>query len=561
MASSHRRFPFLLATLASPSSATSGWPSCPSACSGHGACSHIGVCSCDRGWRGDDCSEGVCPSRCAGHGMCITGDAGASCACDAGYVGADCARRAPPPPPPVYSVAQARQTGEVAPGPPVHLNFTLSSRLGGLSATSHALGPLLPADSVSAFMVTAGAAGKKPRLLHVRLGPQLKLVEARDLDDGAFLAAAPAPRSAGAPGNRALSAAAARAGLSGALQPGRQASAPPAPPPPPREVTASAVDWAQGFGYVALTAGETGAPALLQLGLPSMSVLARRALDGLDMVRVSCVALVRSQLFVAMSDAAGREAEVLMLRLPDMQPLHATRFAVPSPVAAMHADAHSDWVYLLCAATPRPRLFRLHGEFLEQFPGARPDSVELPWGGAGALPLLLPFPEQRQMLVLAAPEEGEGQGQGQGPHAASLRVCRLHLGDREPLPRVLPNASCAVLQGELAREAVISGVADDVSGAAYLGCRSGASLRLRLSPLRLEARVRPARVPLTSALLRPADGALWFGTADGSMLQLSTRSRAFLLGPTTATAAQQLGCNGDECAPPPMSPPYGSPPP
>lgn len=82
-----------------------------------------------------------------------------------------------------------------------------------------------------------------------------------------------------------------------------------------------------------------------------------------------------------------------------------------------------------------------------------------------------------------------------------------------------------------------------------MGCASGSSLRLRLSPLRLEARVRPTRSPLTSALFRPADGALWFGTADGSLLQLSTRSRIFF------GLAAQMGCRGFECSPSPMPPP------
>ena len=111
------------------------------------------------------------------------------------------------------------------------------------------------------------------------------------------------------------------------------------------------------------------------------------------------------------------------------------------------------------------------------------------------------------------------------------------------------NTSCTVLRGELASEEVISGVADDVGGAAFLGCASGSSLRLRLSPLRLEARVRPTRSPLTAALLRPADGALWFSTADGSLLQLSTRSRVFF------GLAEQMVCRGSECSQSPMPPP------
>ena len=120
-----------LSSLPPAAMATPGWPSCVDSCSGHGNCSHIGVCSCERGWRGDACAEAVCAAHCARHGICVAGNAGASCACDAGYVGADCSRRAPPPPPPFGSEMQARQLGEVPPGPPVHHNFTVSSLLDG----------------------------------------------------------------------------------------------------------------------------------------------------------------------------------------------------------------------------------------------------------------------------------------------------------------------------------------------------------------------------------------------------------------------------------------------
>ena len=76
-------------------------------------------------------------------------------------------------------------------------------------------------------------------------------------------------------------------------------------------------------------------------------------------------------------------------------------------------------------------------------------------------------------------------------------------------------------------EDVITGVADDARGSAYLGCSSGAALRLRLSPLRLEARLMLSSVPLISAVFRPVEGDLWFGTADGQLKQLSTRARNF----------------------------------
>ena len=151
-----------------------------------------------------------------------------------------------------------------------------------------------------------------------------------------------------------------------------------------------------------------------------MNALARRPLGGIDMVQVTSLALsASSHLFAALGDASGRQAELLVLRLPEMQPLHATRFAVPSAVRAILVDAHSDWLYLLCAQ-PRPRLLRVHSEHgLSAVPGTQPDAVNLPW--SAALPLLLPFPEQRQLLLLAAPDPAVPQ--------SGLHVCRLWLGE------------------------------------------------------------------------------------------------------------------------------------
>ena len=161
-----------------------------------------------------------------------------------------------------------------------------------------------------------------------------------------------------------------------------------------------------------------------------MNALARRPLGGVDMVEVSSLALsASSHLFAALADASGRQAELLVLRLPEMQPLHATRFAVPSPVRAILVDAHSDWLYLLCAQ-PRPRLLRVHREYgLSAVPGTQPEAVNLPW--SAALPLLLPFPEQRQLLLLAAADPAVPQ--------SGLRVCRLWLG--ESLAKASPPTS------------------------------------------------------------------------------------------------------------------------
>lgn len=78
-------------------------PCASTTCSDHGTCSE-GICSCDAGYAGDDCSscaEGYTPTGdgcvadtdacagidCSGHGTCD----GGSCACSTGYTGQDCA--------------------------------------------------------------------------------------------------------------------------------------------------------------------------------------------------------------------------------------------------------------------------------------------------------------------------------------------------------------------------------------------------------------------------------------------------------------------------------------
>ena len=157
-----------------------------------------------------------------------------------------------------------------------------------------------------------------------------------------------------------------------------------------------------------------------------------------------------------------------------------------------------------CAAAA-PKLLRIRisgGEPFAPRLGAT-DTLQLPW--SGALPLLLPFPNQRSLLALGAANSSS---------EAPVRVCRVRLG----VP--MSEGSCVALAGGLGAEHVRTGVADDVAGGAYLGCESGAVLRLRLSPLRLEARVVPSEAPLVSSVFRQADGALWFGTASGDLLQV-----------------------------------------
>merc|ERR1719473_547213 len=67
---------------------------CKGGCSGHGSCKN-GYCTCQPGYTGQDCSEGVskCPGHvnqtgadCSGNGECI----GSQCHCRTGYFGPAC---------------------------------------------------------------------------------------------------------------------------------------------------------------------------------------------------------------------------------------------------------------------------------------------------------------------------------------------------------------------------------------------------------------------------------------------------------------------------------------
>ena len=57
-------------------------------CSGHGTCVR-GNCQCDLGWRGEACQTDTCPHHCnaqADRGMCVLG----TCKCSHGWSGASC---------------------------------------------------------------------------------------------------------------------------------------------------------------------------------------------------------------------------------------------------------------------------------------------------------------------------------------------------------------------------------------------------------------------------------------------------------------------------------------
>ena len=79
---------------------------CPNKCSRNGTCTPLGICSCNNGFTGGDCSIRTCPSAaafsdvadavdvahrnlpCSGKGTCVNG----TCLCSAGFTGTACER-------------------------------------------------------------------------------------------------------------------------------------------------------------------------------------------------------------------------------------------------------------------------------------------------------------------------------------------------------------------------------------------------------------------------------------------------------------------------------------
>ena len=156
--------------------------------------------------------------------------------------------------------------------------------------------------------------------------------------------------------------------------------------------------------------------------LPSMSLLSEREIGAADMVDLTALALGerprgRCRRVYRRRRRSGKQAELVTLRLPDMQPLYATRFSVPSAVSNAFFDAASGWLYLLCAAA-QPRVVRLRITAASSADVGRRDGLALPWAAA-AMPLLLPFPEQRQLLVFGAASAVEASDGGRCACAAS----------------------------------------------------------------------------------------------------------------------------------------------
>ena len=324
-------------------------------------------------------------------------------------------------------------------------------------------------------------------------------------------------------------------------------------------VVASVVDWRSGRAYVALAPTAACAAPLIQLAVPALVTLSATCPASVGMSAVSSMALggeatetldPPAWLFLLLASSSGQSAELQALRLPELQPTHALRFAVPSPVAAAHYDARSDAVYLLCAG-PTAKLIRVW--VLGGKPVAPPGPEDtLTPGWRAALPLLLPFPHSRWIVFLsgAAPPEGRREhdesqpppdaGSGSAPWLARppsppspLRVCRVPLeGSLRSSTRATASAStyvpdhCTQLRGRFALEQPTAAAPDDAAGVVYIGCASGAALRLRLYPLRVEALLQPASVPLTAAIFRPGDGTLWLASDAGLLMQFATRSGA-----------------------------------
>ena len=170
-------------------------------------------------------------------------------------------------------------------------------------------------------------------------------------------------------------------------------------------------------------------------------------------------------------------------------------------------------------------------------------------------PSLLPYPRSRQLVFFSAMPEGGYTTPPSPPPSSNATLLPgghhypitkespwlLHVAAASCMDAPPPLASeldgCTQLRGQSATEEILAAVADEVSGSAYLGCKSGTALRLSLKPVRVEERVA-AGSPITGALLRPQDGTLWLSSEGGELLQLSTRQAA---GTGTSQAAATSG--------------------
>ena len=501
--------------------------------------------------------------------------------CDLGYAGYDCAEHVPPPLPPpspplatILPVALQVTT--------MHLNVTARTRVHAMRPLRPLATALPPGAQVAYWSVDGAPESPSPQLLSTLASP----------------GAAEPPRVLATSALRedeaatALGARSASAAIGGAFGSAWQSE--PLEPLAPRAVVASAVDWRAGRAYVALSLAPSGSPrgrrpSVLQLALPSMALVGATGPFGSpDMVEVGTLALggdasesavTPGWLHAVLLSLSATAAELVTLRLPELQPVHALRLDVPSAPRAAHYDARTATLYLLCtgSAAGQPRLLRVPMRGGQ--PAAPPrgaDTLSPAW--AGALPLLLAFPASRLLLLLS-----DTDAEPSRPHwaaAAPPRLCRVRMGTSLPSPA----EACTQLHGRYSAEQVTTAAADDSAGAAYLGCRSGALLRLRLSPLVVDVLIRPSLAAMSAALFRPSDGALWLAMSDGELLQLHTRARsaAAVYTAVVTTASTAPACSHEPCldahasrasvllqqppppaaasAPPPLPPPPPPPP-
>jgi hypothetical protein len=489
--------------------------------------------------------------------------------CDEGYVGFDCASRAlPPSPPPAFAPAPLELASATSPSS-LRLNVTASCHLP--SGRGGPLAMTLPPGSQTLLW---GVEGAPPEAL--RLGPTDQGSSWR-VDAAVPIAASAASLLARRPSTGQLGGAPLQA------QELEEATA-----PPHRQIVGSAVDWRSSRAYVALSGGSAGCGAsggtcggvIAQLALPTLATLAVATPPSVGGdAPISAIALASEAIDTAEPPAwlyllrspQPTVSELLSLRLPQMQLTHSLRFEVPSPAVAAHYEPRGGSLYVL-SAHPAPRLIRLNMHDGQPVaPPGQADALPLPdW--SGALPLLLPFPRSRQLVFFSAPPPAAAPGDDA---SFVLRVCRVAMRGDEPLSAGDDVNGCTQLRGQYAREVVTSAVADEPAGAAYVGCLSGALLRLRLSPLRVEAVLRPAEgASLVAAAFRPFDGSLWVASEAAVLYRISTRANdKVLASPSTPPAwfrwrlpSLQLGTSAAAVAkalqpssPPPLSPPLPPP--
>ena len=272
----------------------------------------------------------------SGHGVHVPGGDTPDCACDAGYGGRSCNEKLKHhhhAAPKSIRGGDPRWGAEAAALP--H-NLTVAARLGGLPPDAVPLAPLLPAGGETAYLLAANS--EPPELLAVDLRA-LRVATSRPLGHPADGRPAAALQRRLRPPRRTPRRPSTGRGASRTSARARARR----PPSSRRELPSLRATATRALPATALAAQDVTALALAAQGAPS---------NGVGTILFAVLGAFGGAGGAAQHTAEA-QAELVVLRIPEMQPLHSTRFRVPSAVTAAHFDPQSGWLYLLSAGARR----------------------------------------------------------------------------------------------------------------------------------------------------------------------------------------------------------------